>query len=355
MKILLLGEFSGLYKNLKEGLEELGHEAHIASSGDGFKKINNDIDFSSAIPGFFGKVHAKINPLIFLPKLKNYDVVQLVNPFCFYYSPLFNNILFDKIIEQNEKFFMSAAGDDAYFWRYGRKRLKYSPFDDYLKYDVKKDHHILESKRLFDFNSSLVEKSRGIIPIMYEYEESYRDSLKRLKTIPIPINVNKIKYKENVVKDKLVVFHGLNRYGFKGTRFVEEAFSILKEKYPNDLELIIKGNMPLNDYLELMSRTNIVIDQTNSHSCGVNGIYALAMGKVVLGGAEPESLASHGVKESPVINILPSVTSIVDEVEKLLETKNKIKLLGESSRQYAEDVHSHIKVAEKYVQLWNAN
>ena len=43
MKILFLGEFSSLYKNLKEGLLELGHEAVVASYGDGWKKIPTDI------------------------------------------------------------------------------------------------------------------------------------------------------------------------------------------------------------------------------------------------------------------------------------------------------------------------
>ena len=103
-------------------------------------------------------------------------------------------------------------------------------------------------------------KSNGVIPIMYEYEVSYSDVENRLNTIPIPINIEKIKYQDNIVKEKVVIFHGLSRYGFKGTRHVEEAFDYLRQKYPNDLELVIKGNLPLNEYLDLMSRTNIVID-----------------------------------------------------------------------------------------------
>ena len=77
------------------------------------------------------------------------------------------------------------------------------------------------------------------------------------------------------------------------------------KKYPHDLELIIKGRMPLRDYL-IMAKANIVIDQTSTYSLGVNGVYALAMGKVVLGGAEPESLKRLGVEESPVINVEPN-------------------------------------------------
>lgn len=48
MTILLLGEYSALHKNLKEGLNELGYEALIASDGDGWKNIPRDIDLFRA-------------------------------------------------------------------------------------------------------------------------------------------------------------------------------------------------------------------------------------------------------------------------------------------------------------------
>ena len=35
MKILLMGEFSGFYLNLKQGLQELGAEVTLAANGDG--------------------------------------------------------------------------------------------------------------------------------------------------------------------------------------------------------------------------------------------------------------------------------------------------------------------------------
>ena len=44
MKILLLGDYSAVHKNLKEGLCSLGHEVDFASNGDGWKKIPRDID-----------------------------------------------------------------------------------------------------------------------------------------------------------------------------------------------------------------------------------------------------------------------------------------------------------------------
>lgn len=353
MKILLLGEFSALHKNLKEGLIELGHNVTIASSGDGFKAIEADIDLS--IKGnIFNKIIKKISQREYILNLvKEYDIVQLMNPFIFYIHKFPNKYFFQRLVRNSKKIYMLGAGDDSYFWKYGREKLKYGPFDDFLKYDCNgKKIYFMESRKAFQINKFMADNCNGIVPIMYEYEVSYSEHGNLLKTIPIPMNIEKINYQENIIHDKLVIFHGLNRYGFKGTRHVEEAFDILKEKYSDELELIIDGNMPLDKYLEVMKKTNIIIDQTNSYSLGVNGIYAMAMGKVVLGGAEPESLKSLGVEYSPVINIKPNAQSIVDAVKKLMENKEKIKEIGLESRKFVEEIHGYKTIAKKYLKVW---
>ncbi len=354
MKILLLGELSALHKNLKEGLLELGHEAIVAAMGDGFKKVPVDISFDSDMQGVLGKVIRRIKPLLYMQSMREFDVVQLINPFVFDMQYFPRDYFLDSLIKNNKKFFLLGAGDDAYFWRDGRKLLKYGPFDDFLKFDSMSDKYYLETDKAFSYNKKILNSSNGIIPIAYEYEICYQSELKkRLNTIPIPINTKKILYKDNIIVNKLVVFHGLNRYGFKGTRHVEEAFVYLSKKYPNDLELIIDGKMPLSKYLELLSRTNVIIDQMYSHSVGVNGVYALAMGKIVMGGAEPESLKSLGVESSPVINLEPNSQSIIDEIEKLLEKRSQVQELGFASRKFVELVHGHIKVAQQYIDTWS--
>ena len=354
MKILLLGEFSALHKNLKEGLVALGHEVDIASSGDVWKNIPRDIDLK--VEGNY--ITRKIKRIYKLYKLlnlvKQYDIVQLVNAFVFYKKLIPNKLFISNLIKNSKKFYLLGAGSDSYFWLNGRKKLKYGPFEDFLKYDSNNaTGHYMENSRAFEINKYIADNCDGIIPIMFEYETSYENHPNLKKTIPIPMNIEKIEYQDNIVKDKIVVFHGLNRYGFKGTRHVEEAFKILAKKYPDDLELIIDGKMPLEKYLEVMAKTNVIIDQTNSYSLGVNGIYALAMGKIVLGGAEPESLKSLGVESSPVINIKPNAQSIVGAIEKLLENKEKITMLGQKSRKFSEGTHGHINIAKKYLEVWS--
>ncbi len=353
MKILLFGEFSGLHNNLKDGLLELGHEVIIAAGTDGYKNIPNDINLDSNLPGFLGKLSTRAKPFLNLPRLSGHDVVQIINPF-FPNAKYFPKQFFYSLLKNaNKKFFILGAGSDAYFWQNGRKKLEYGPFEDTLKYDIKAKKFYMQTGKSYKYNQKIVEQSDGLIPILYEYEVSYEHCSKRLNTIPLPINTKKIEYKENIVDSKLTIFHGLSRYGFKGTRHVENAYTELQKKYPNDLDLIIDGQMSLDKYLKVLQKSNVVIDQVNSYSVGMNGLYALAMGKVVIGGAEPEGLKSIGVSQSPVINVKPSKESIVSAIEKLLDKRSSILDQGLQSRKFVEDHHCHLKIAKKYIDTWS--
>ena len=166
------------------------------------------------------------------------------------------------------------------------------------------------------------------------------------------MNTNAVEFSENVPSSKISIFHALTRYGFKGTRHVEEAFEVLNKKYPSDLNCFIDGHLPIKEYLQVMRRANVIVDQVNSYSNGMNGLYAMAMGKVVMGGAEKEGLKSLGVDKTPVINLKPDKNMIIDKVTRLLDERESIPSLGAESRQYVEDNHCHIKVAKRYLETW---
>ena len=81
MKILLLGEFSGVHTNLKEGLEALGHSVTLASSGDSYKNFQGDFNYA---PKKNNKLYRVLFKIIFLlltiKKLYHYVVVQIIAP-----------------------------------------------------------------------------------------------------------------------------------------------------------------------------------------------------------------------------------------------------------------------------------
>lgn len=47
MKVLLFGEYSGLFNNLKDGLVKIGHQVFLASAGDGSKNFPSDFKFKT--------------------------------------------------------------------------------------------------------------------------------------------------------------------------------------------------------------------------------------------------------------------------------------------------------------------
>lgn len=357
MKILLVGEYSSLHKNLKEGLVELGHEVTIAADSCGWMDIRPDINFSSTRKGLIGKLETYIvNPLASLHLLKGYDIVQFVSPLVLHPKTLpLVKYFYRKLIENNGKSFLLSAGDDSYFATIANEELAYTPWKDAEKYDGF-DPSSWKSSKIVSWNEELVSIVDGVIPIMYEYAYGYRArSVKNLlQTIPIPMNLSKIKYKENIICNKIIFFHGLNRYGFKGTHYIEKAFEVMNKKYPNDINCIIEGKLPLEKYLKLISSVNISLDQTSSYSYGVNAVYSLAMGHVVMSGSEPESLLEFNVNESPIINIRPSVEDIISKMEFILDNRRNIDEFGYKSRIYAESLHDHVIIAKKYIAAWSS-
>ena len=353
MKILLAGEFSGFHLNLKKGLEKLGHEVTLLSSGDGWKNINSDTKIYSAIEAKpFNKVINIIRDYLIIKNYKNYDVVQFMQPLLFSQKLGLNKYLINKLIENNKKSFLIAAGSDSMYWKNYKTKFRYSPHHDMKYIDNKGKESMYEKDEIYDYNVYLAKKVDGIIPIMYDYDIGYIDFKNKKKVIPLPMDLDTIEYQENMIKDKIVIFHGLNREGFKGTAHIKKAMERIKENYSDLVEIIIDGKMPLNEYIQLMKRTNIVIDQANSYSYGVNAVIAMAMGKIILSGCEQETLDTFGIKSSPIINILPDEDDIYQKLELLIENKDKFITYGKESREYVSLLHDYELIAHKFLSTW---
>ena len=360
MKILLVGEFSGFHNNLKEGLVALGHEVVLASTGDGWKKFPSDINWLPIrFKGRLGYLEYLYKQYKLSKNLKGFDVVQFISNYQIFERRLgLNNICYTNLIKNNKKSFFIAAGADPVIWQSWLDTKDYK-LSNLVKQTSKYDldaalvNYFLSPKEKAK-TLEFVKKANGIIPIMYEYAEPYRGLSNLCTTIPIPINCNKIEYIENTVQSKLIIFHGLNRKGAKGTAYVEAAFEILKKKYPNDLELVIAGNMPYNEYMEFIKKVNVIVDQTNSYSLGINGLASLAQGKITLGGAEISGQKELGYENCPVINITSNVQDIVTKIEELLEHKHQFSELSKQSRLFVEKYHNHIDIAKKYIEVWES-
>ena len=357
MKVLLIGDFSSFHKYLSDGLKANGCEVTLVSGTDGWKKIkgadfslyDNSVKCSGALKHFllYREACKTIDKLD-----DDYDVVQFINPRI--YTPYINWLLIKKLKKKGKVISLVSCGNDLAL----NQAYRDGKFDYYMMDGEKEllNEYSLRKSRGIAYTTSekkFLEYIDCIIPTLYEYRIGYGNDCRLTKTIPMPINLESIIYKENVVKDKIVIFHGISRRGAKGSDFIEEAMKKIKEKYPHDVEIIVAEKLPFEEYVRIMDKANIVIDQCRSYGYGINADIAMAQGKVVLSGARKETLESLGVSKCPIFGIIPDENQIYQQLEFIVMNRDKITLWGKESREYVEKVHDCKKVAKEYIKVWS--
>lgn len=377
MKILLVGEYSRLHNSLKEGLTALGHEAIIVGTGDSFKKYNIDYSihthwfsdvwllrkFKNLIHKLTGinleETERGLRFYFLLPKLKGFDHVQLINSDALETHSQFAIRLYKKLLKQNKKISLLVCGDETpVIDYYLSNKLKYSILTPYLEdkslekqfsYSLK---YITQPyRRLFEW---VKDNLACIVTSDMDYELPMKDSGYVTHFIPNPINTDKIVYTFPEISDKVVIFLGINRlsYDKKGIGYFEKALEIIKEKYPDTVEIIVTENVPYSEYIKLYDKAHILLDQVYSYDQGYNALEAMAKGKVVFTGAETEFAQHFNLTEKVAINVLPDVEAIVNELSHLIENPEEIIALSKRARTFIEKEHNYIEQAEKYLKAW---
>ncbi len=377
MKILLIGEYSRLHNSLKEGLTALGHEVTIVGTGDNFKKYNTDYSIHSRFFSDFLLLR-KFKNLIYkitgcnlektergirfwwlLPKIKGYNNIQLINSDGIETHPSLALSLYKKLLKQNRQMSLLVCGDDTPIVDYYLNgELKYyilTPLHEnkvsknYYKYSLK---YLKSSyKNLFQW---IKENTVGLITSDLDYEIPMKAMGYKTSFIPNPVNTDTITYNQPEIKDKIVIFLGINRLSYikKGIIFFEEALEIIEKKYNNKVEIIVTENVPYAEYIDLYNRAHILLDQVYGYDQGYNALEAMAKGKVVFTGAETEFEKHYSITQRVAVNALPDTNYLVDELSYLIENPNEIILISKRARAFIEQEHNYINIAKKYLEAW---
>lgn len=357
-QVLLVGEYSGVHKHLKLGLKELGIDTRIISDGDRWKAIGgNDYPlrypFSESYNRWLRAYSYVLSPIIYIFKyrLGGYQVVQFMD-LLRYYPMKFRRFIFWLYKLFNKKLVICAAGNNNVVYdAYRKGAYRYFVYNGLSK--EKRFSNDYEQNVDYD----LARRAEKVIPIAYEYAEAFRISLQNPrnlgKAIPAPIHLELFPYKENKLNEKMVIFHGLNEFPeIKGTEIIIRAMEKFKESHQDDVELILKGGVPFAEYMDIVYSANIVIDQCMSYCTGLSGLFPLATGRIVMGGAEQENLDELGMEESPIINILPNEEDILEKLEMLYNRRDGFTQMGHASRVFVEKYHDSLKVARQYLEAW---
>lgn len=381
MKILLVGEFSRLHNSLKEGLLALGHEVVLVNNGDGFKNFPADISiranfFKSKLGNFPRQIWYRFfkYDLALLEhgirfwwvskRLKNFDVVQLINESPIQTVSKLELFLLKRIFKQNENVFLLCCGIDYVTVNHMlQQKDRYSVMNAYFE-------GIPEAKKQYDYFFDFIDKPhqkihkflykniRGVIASDLDYVRPLLGNDKYLGVIANPINTDKIAVIDNPVSDKVIIFLGINTGNSfkKGVHFFEDAIAIIQEKYPNKVSIKITKNIPYSEYQMHFEKAHILLDQVYCFDQGYNALEAMAKGKVVFTGAEIEFLNQYDLQDNEVaINALPDVNDLVEKLSFLIENPNEIERISNNAIQFIQKEHHYITQARKYVEVWKTN
>lgn len=380
MKILLLGEYSRLHNSLKEGLIALGHEVILVSNGDGFKNFPSDYSIKptwsySKIGNFFRQIIFRMTKFDFqkieqgvrfyflLNKLKGFDFVQLINERPIKTTANFELYLLKKVFKNNNKVFLLSCGTDYLLVKsLLEKKIPKSILNPYFEDKSVENSYkfVFEymQKSHFKVHDFVYQNSLGIIASDMDYFLPMKDNPKFLELIPNPINIDVLELTNKLPNSKIVIFLGINQWNSiqKGIVFFEKALTIIKEKYNEKIEIIIAKNIPYQEYKSIYDKANILLDQCYSYDQGYNALEAMAKGKVVFTGAEKEFLKQYNLQEDEVaINAKPDVDYLVEKLSMLIENPEKITEIGRNAKAFIQKEHNYIKIAEKYLAVWNSN
>ena len=364
MKILLLGEYSNVHWTLAEGLRSLGHEVCVISDGDSWKNYKRDISLVRKY-NRFGSIKYLIKTYALLPKLRGYDIVQIINP-------MFLELKAERIVpiyrylkRHNKKIFMGAFGMDTFWVNACTKEphiFRYSDFNigerkienSYTK-ELRADWINTGKSKL---NYEIADSCNGIIAGMYEYHTAYKEIYsKKLTYIPFPIATDT---KENITlynkKRKIRFFIGIQkeRSIYKGTDIMLRALERIAEEYNDECEIYKAESVPFEEYQKLVDNSDILLDQLYGYSPGMNALLAMSKGKIVVGGAEEECyniLSEERLR--PMVNVTPNEEDVYKQLKWLIENKRNIASLQQESLQFIKKHHDPAKVAKQYIEFWN--
>lgn len=368
MKILLLGDYSNVHCTLADGLRTLGHECALASDGDGWKNYPRDIDLARK-PGKIGLSSFLYNLGKALPRFRNYDIVQLINPVFLELKAERIVPIYNYLRQHNRKVVLGAFGMDTYWVDVNTsiRPLRYGDFNigDMIRMDqtaelFRKEWLGTEKESLC---RKIAEDCDWIVAGLQEYWATYNavpELREKMSFIPFPINLNqnantKITFEPLHRPVRIFVGVSKGRSEYKGTDIMLAAAKSVKKQYPDLLELVIAEGVPFQQYQKMMNDSDAILDQLYSYTPAMNSLLAMSKGIINIGGGEPENYEILGEKElRPIINVQPTFNSCRNEIEQLVLHPERIPELKRQSIEYVRRHHEHVKIAKLYEELYQS-
>ena len=374
MRILLFGEYSNVHHTLCEALRRAGHEVLLISDGDGWKDYPRDVDLRRTKEGPVGSLLYLSKLATLLPKLRGYDVVQIVNPIFLDVKARWNRWVFDYLKRNNGIMSVGCFGDDYYVIS-RMQEDKYLPYTDFYAAGRVIDHEV-NRRRIMTWTEGpkaeltqyVMQQADCLVPCLYEYWKVYDtpEFRSRLRYIPLPVAVSTPSsprsrgchvWQPSIPSPPIrILFASQKLRGqMKCTDQLEPLFDRLAQDYPDKVELQKIESVPFEQYQRLVAEADVVVDQLYSFTPAMGALESMAQGKVVVSGYEPEyQQFIDGPCESGIINLRPFDDAHNYEILRTtLTDRNKIARLQSSSQAFVRKFHNADDVARQFVEFWS--
>lgn len=377
MKILLMGEYSGVYTELRAGLKALGHDVFLIANGDGVKNYNSDlkIDLSRRRNnliyrcfeyllfrfGLDGLFRLKQNWSYLKPHISGFDAVLLINPIVDgNVGPLANFVILRYIFKSNKSAYLSVLGDDYYVAKYYAKHKLQNGFYNLKFRDFIFPQWHSKYRLCFGYkfvNDYVVKHVSLIIPGTPTYEDSYSWCSRVSSFIPFPLSEVMLGKPFSINKDKpIVIFHGwqIGKEQRKGNDIIDRVIRRVVDYYgPLKINYHIVSNVPYAEYVKMFNSCHIFIDQLYAEDKGYNGLLGMAAGKVVFSGFKTNVLSRFANFNGKVVGISASQSEeeLFNQFCNLIDNPSKMEEISVNAIDFVKKYHLTKIAVKRYIDI----
>lgn len=368
LRILLLGDYSNCHRTLATGLRQLGCDVTVASDGSRWMDVDRDIDISRR-PGRLGglALWARLRwPL--RRELSGHDIVAISDPHMFQLRPARLRPLFDRLVDRNGSVFLTAMSTDiAYLSMLSEpdSPLRYS---EWFVDGAPSRWHLQQQERWRQWHSPEVvsyqrhvfSRLSGAVSVLYEYQLGMERMLGKERSAygGIPVDTELYRpssYGPQSSSVRIFLGRDRSRMAVKGSDYLEEAARRVVARHPSRCSLTVVENRPFHEFTSLLAQSDIVLDQIYSYTPATTALMAMAMGKTVVSGAEPDFYDFIGERTCrPIVNAALTVEGLEEQIEQLVLSPDTLAERGRRSRHFVETHNAAPVVARRFLDFWTA-
>lgn len=364
MKILMLGDYSNLHACLAKELRKRGQEVILVSDRGGHMQTEADVELRRN-PGKIGAFQYLYRVMASLPSWTGYDVVQLINPQFLSLKPGKLQMIFDILKKNNRSVFLTLCGNDHYFvkdcvesdlFRFSEFRIGKSPTPLVMDSPIRETGWLIPAHA--SYTKHLYENIDGAMSVLPEYDMSARRHLNPDKLVftNLPIDLDSLEYLPIDIDEKVHVLIGIRESMEiqKGTATLLEICKQIEKEIPDKCEVRCVKDLSLEDYLQQLRESHIVIDQLYSYSPATNALQTMAFGKITASGGQPEYYEYIEEESRPIFCLSPleDDNTIKERLKSLILDKEKLKKMSIEGRRLVEKYNDVKNIAPIFEAHW---